>query len=274
MNTIDVWLKEAIRQLEAAGIGTARLDALVLLSDVTDKDRAHLLAHPETKLNAEQLNHLQTLLNRRISHEPLAYIREKTEFYGREFYVNDSVLEPRPESETMIDLLKHIKFESNPMNIIDVGTGSGALAITAKLELPNAFVSAIDIDKNCLTVAWRNAQKHQVDITFVQNDLLKKPSFIKQDQPLVILANLPYVPDAYQINQAALKEPRIAIFGGPDGLDLYRTMFEQLSEHQEQKTIVLTESLPFQHDELLNIAKEHNFKLINQEDFIQVFRQN
>src|SRR5258708_2470149 len=106
--TTKQWLQQATSQLQAAGISTARLDALVLLEDCLYQDRAMLLADPEKKLTAPQLLKLEKLLNRRAQHEPLSYVRGKTEFYGHEFVLTTAVLEPRPESETMIDLLKEL----------------------------------------------------------------------------------------------------------------------------------------------------------------------
>src|SRR3954469_15390619 len=105
---IDQWLASATKKLEQAGIGTARLDALILLEDIIDKDRAWLLAHPEHEIPAAKIAKLEKLLNRRAGHEPLAYVRGRTEFYGREFFITPAVLEPRPESETMIDCLKEL----------------------------------------------------------------------------------------------------------------------------------------------------------------------
>jgi release factor glutamine methyltransferase len=275
MKTFSNWLNEAQTQLEAVGIGTARLDALVLLEDLTGKNRTHLLAHPELELTHEQQKQLQELLDRRAKHEPLAYIRGKTEFYGREFTLTADVLEPRPESETMIDLLKstvaRFDLARGELNIIDVGTGSGALAITAKLESPESNVFAIDIDPKCLEIAEQNAKRHKVSIKFIKNDLLDPSTLAPLPSPLVVLANLPYVPDDYQINEAAMMEPHMAIFGGPDGLDLYRIMFEQLVEHTNTPAFVLTESLPFQHAEVLNIAAAQKFTQIAEQDFIQVF---
>jgi release factor glutamine methyltransferase len=268
---MNLWLTKSTRQLEAAGIGTARLDALVLLEDITGKDRTHLLAHPELELTIEQQNHLQKLLDRRATHEPLAYIREKTEFYGRELFVNSSVLEPRPESETIIELLKKQTERQSMATIIDLGTGSGALAITAKLDIPQARVLAVDIDTNCLKVATKNAQQLHANIEFIHGSLLEAFFDVELDGPVAIMANLPYVPDNYQINAAASNEPKLAIFGGPDGLDLYRTMFEQLDEYFDQQVFVFTESLPFQHTELMNIAATHSFKQVAEVDFIQVF---
>lgn len=264
--TTGTWLKAATKQLEEAGIGTARLDCLILLEDITGKDRTHLLAYPETLLPSEQQDQLAELLTRRANHEPLAYIREKTEFYGREFTVNKFVLEPRPESETMIDLLKQLPLPSRTI-IVDVGTGSGALAITAKLEAASANVFAVDIDPHCLEVARANATKHEADVTFLKSNLLASLDVT----PDVILANLPYVPDSYHINEAAMEEPRLAIFGGEDGLELYREMFDQIDRLATKPHSILTESLPFQHDELRKIAAHHGYSLTQEDDFIQLF---
>src|SRR5215471_10178286 len=106
--TIISWLQSSTLKLTEAGITTARLDCLVLLEDETGEDRSWLLAHPEHSLQIETTQKLNKKVIQRARHEPLAYIRKKTEFYGREFYIDHHVLEPRPESETMIDVLKQL----------------------------------------------------------------------------------------------------------------------------------------------------------------------
>lgn len=266
---LQQWLDTAVNRLEAAGIGTARLDCLVLLEDCLGKDRSYLLAHPEITLDSKALDALNAQIMRRMQHEPLAYIRSKTEFYGREFIVNKHVLEPRPESEAMIELLIGLP-PPTPTVIVDIGTGSGALAITAKLELPEATVMATDISSDCLEVAQHNAQKYGVDIQFFKGNLLDP--LVKRINPTVVLANLPYVPDSYTLNNAAMMEPRIAIFGGPDGLDIYRKLFDQLTNLPENPTYILTESLPFQHTELSKVAERHHYQQLRRVDLIQVFQ--
>jgi release factor glutamine methyltransferase len=264
----DQWLIRSADRLKGIGIESARLDALILLSDVLGKDRTHLLAHPELKLSAAHQKQLELLLKRRINHEPLAYIRGKVEFYGRELTVNKHVLVPRPESEDMIELLN--EYGDIPI-IIDVGTGSGALAISAALARPQAQVYAIDIDENCLELAKQNAQMLGADITFVHSDLLRNFSAFNNEQSTIVLANLPYVPDNYPINSAATHEPSLALFGGKDGLDLYRIMFDQLSEYDDQEIIVLTESLESQHNALDGIARNYGFVLGKTAGLIQSF---
>src|SRR3989344_881274 len=128
----EEWLKQAANTLKTANIGSARLDALVLLEDELNRDKAWILAHPEQPILAQSLKKLNKKLARRTNHEPLAYIRGFSELYGRKFKVNKRVLEPRPESEAMIDLLKELRLPKNSW-LADIGTGSGALGITAAL---------------------------------------------------------------------------------------------------------------------------------------------
>jgi release factor glutamine methyltransferase len=264
------WLATATAVLTRAGIATARLDCLVLLEDCLGKDRAHILAHPELDLTNEHLQTLNEQIKRRVRHVPLAYIRGKTEFYGREFIVNNNVLEPRPESETIIDLLKKY-VHTEGVTIIDVGTGSGALAITAKLELPKTSVAAIDIDSRCLEVARQNAVDLKADIRILQGDLLN-PIAASLPTQYILLCNLPYVPNSFQINTAAGHEPRIAIFGGVDGLDPYRSLFAQIESLPHKPQLIITEAMPPQHPELAELAAQYGFALETEEDFIQVFR--
>jgi release factor glutamine methyltransferase len=263
-------LKMALAQgetkLAESGISSARLDVLILLEDMLHKDRAWILAHPEHELSNLQARRLGRKVERRAQHVPLAYIRGHTEFYGRHFKVNRHVLEPRPESETMIELLKKIQLPARPA-IADVGTGNGAIGITASLEFPGSIVDLYDISSGALAVAKHNTHLHELKLHVRKMNLLSRPL-----RPYdIILANMPYVPDKWQINQAAMAEPRIAIFGGPDGLDIYRKLFHQLQRFTWKPKYILTESLPPQHDELAKIAKHYGFKLLKSEDFIQIF---
>jgi release factor glutamine methyltransferase len=265
MSTINKWLSKAEEKLREKDVPSARLDCLVLMEDLLGKDRAHLLAHPEIELTREQEKVLNEQIKRRTKHEPLAYIRGKTEFYGREFIVNAHTLEPRPETETIIDMLK--KLELDEPTICDVGTGSGAIAITAALELPKAKVYACDISDECLHTAAQNNRSHKSKVTMYKSNLLDSAQATYD----VLLCNLPYVPNSHTINKAAMFEPRLAIFGGTDGIDLYRELFAQISEIENQPRYIIAESLPFQHEELALIAKLHGYSLQQTEDFIQLF---
>ncbi|MEJ0073077.1 MAG: HemK/PrmC family methyltransferase [Candidatus Saccharibacteria bacterium] len=300
------WLKQSQTTLKDAGISTARLDCLVLLEDSTRKNRAWLLSHAEEQLQIEMVEKLNTKIVQRAQHMPLAYIRGKAEFYGREFAVNEHTLVPRPETETMIELLKslfspsrHPELDSGSSQkdsaggtttkldsslrwndnmsdeqktpgpgtcILDVGTGSGCIAITAALELPDTFVQACDIDAKCLETAGLNAEKLGANVHVYESDLLSHVGACD-----ILLCNLPYVPDDFAINTAATHEPKHALFGGKDGLDMYRTMFDQIEANDWKPRYILTESLPPQHTELAGIAKAVGFALSKTDDFIQLF---
>jgi release factor glutamine methyltransferase len=270
MGSIASWLKQTTQQLKQSGVESARLDALILLEDCVGKDRAWLLAHPEHDLAHEQTERMEHQIEQRKHHTPLAYIRGKSEFYGRTFYINSNVLEPRPETEDMIDLtMKLIK--NDAYKVIDIGTGSGAIAITVKLELPKTEVFAIDIDHKCLEVARHNAQTLNADINLLRGDFAEPLQRLDLAEPLIILANLPYVPNNYTINQAASHEPRLAIFGGDDGLESYQKMFDQLSGLKTPPNQVITESLLFQHDQLATIAHTYKYKLQKTQGLAQQF---
>ncbi len=268
---MNQWLNFGTTLLSEAGIATARLDTLVLLADITETSNAHILAHPELVLTVEQEKSLQKLLNLRATHIPLAYLRKKSEFYGREFIVNQHVLVPRPESETIIELLKTYHGEQKFSTVVDIGTGSGALAITAALELPGITTFGTDVDQNCIDIAKRNNETLAAGVSFMQGDLFATAEYTSLDTPLAVLANLPYVPDTYLVNEAAKHEPSLALFGGSDGLDLYKLLFTQLHEYSKEPIYVFTESLPFQHHGLANIARAQDFTQIAKQDLIQVF---
>lgn len=267
--TIAEWLTRTTDLLRQAGIESARLDALILLEDALQTDRAYILAHDDQALAADVIDIMAAKLERRIHHEPLAYIRGQVEFYGRVFSVDPTVLVPRPESEAIIDTLTNLHLPDD-VTIIDIGTGSGALAVTAACELPRVTVRGIDIDESCLKTATRNAQSHGAVIQFTQGNLCEP---LRSDYPeqYVLLCNLPYVPDTYPINTAAAHEPRLALFAGQDGLDLYRDMFGQLTTMTTRPLYIICESMPEQHAELTAIAASGGFKLRQTTGYIQLF---
>ena len=269
--TISEWLKESTRTLNDSGIETARLDAIVLLSDALKKDKTWILAYPEHILQGSILKILNKKVIQRCNFIPLAYIRGRAEFYGREFVVNKSVLIPRPESESIIELLRKTRSDKR-QTIIDVGTGSGCLAITAKLEFPDYAVVAIDIDEDALQVARKNAEALQAEISFLQSDLLKclQPSAFNL-QPSILLANLPYVPTSYPINKAAAHEPALALFSGDDGLDHYRKLFEQAMELAPQPYAIIAESLFTQHKKMNDLATNAGYEQKEVDGLVQLF---
>lgn len=278
--TLNLWLKQSEQYLDSFGIQTARLDCLVLAEDVLGKDRAWILATPEAELKASQNAKLTKLLKRRAKHEPLAYIRGKVEFYGREFIINSNVLVPRPESETIIDMLIEL-YKARPCstcvkdcedcpcnwNVADVGCGSGALGVTAALEVPNLSVELLEIDRKALELAKINVDNFTIGISVMESDLMSGST----QQNDILLCNLPYVPDEYAINSAAKHEPAIALYGGEDGLDLYRQLFSQITHNKHVPLYLLIESLPSQHAKLSKIADTNSYTLRKTNDFIQLY---
>lgn len=286
--TVSYWLNTATHFLQSKSITTARLDALILLEDTIGKNRAQLLAEPTMEMKEAWVAHIQKLLIRRSRHEPLAYIRGFSEFYGRKFVINPAVLEPRPESEAMIELLLDLPLFKAPedtktasdtntahahnvpakrVTIADIGTGSGALGITAAIELPGAQVDLLELDPAAAKVAQLNADRLTTGLRVILSDLLTNADTGYD----VLLCNLPYVPDDYTINKAAGFEPRIALFGGPDGLDSYRKLSTQLTTAQKRPLFILTESLPEQHEALAAITAKNGYRLDKTVDFIQQF---
>ncbi|HEY5805914.1 MAG TPA: HemK/PrmC family methyltransferase [Candidatus Saccharimonadales bacterium] len=264
--TVQEFLKEATRILREAEISSARLDCIILLEDALGLERAAILARPETEVTQPQLSKLNKEIAQRTKHVPLAYIRGEAPFYGRDFIVNAKVLVPRPETEIMIEMLKKLPLPASP-SVADIGTGSGCIGITAALELPGAQAELYDIDAEALEVAAENVRTLKANAKIQESDLLEaKPTTD------VILANLPYVPERYEINRAAGHEPKHAIFAGEDGLKLYRKFWGQVATLPQKPQFVLTESLPPQHNDLSLLAKHSGYTLVTIQNLIQVFR--
>jgi release factor glutamine methyltransferase len=247
VTTVRDELEAAVAELREAGSETARLDAELLLGHVLGVDRTAVLAHPEAPLGDGQRGAFRTAVARRARGEPVAYIRGLKEFYGLAFTVDPRALIPRPETETLVELaLGQVTgrltsgtrpAEAGPFEILDVGTGCGAIAIALAVRLrrrgyANAVhFSATDIAPDALQLAVENAVGHGVAdlVDFTRSDLLEPPPPRPVD---LLLANLPYIPSAEiaGLPVAASFEPRLALDGGPDGLGLVRRILPRLPE--------------------------------------------
>lgn len=264
--TVGEFIKTGSQKLANSGIPTARLDCLVLLEDALGTDRANLIAHPELEINASTEVSLNNKIVQRSKHTPLAYIRGKVEFYGRSFKVNKTVLIPRPETEEIINLLLKIKPDPS-VKIADIGTGSGCIGITAWLEMPNLSVDLYDISPEALSVARQNAVGLKAEVNLYEGDLLKN---LRHEYD-VILANLPYVPNDFPVNQAAKNEPPLALFAGDDGMGLYRDFWDQVGNLNYKPKYVITESLPQQHNLNSSLAKAQGYKLAETAGLVQAY---
>ena len=213
----------------------AQLDAETLLLHVLGKNKAWLLAHREEEISPDRAARYDTLVERRYAGEPIQYITGQQEFYGLLLHVSPAVLIPRPETELLVETILHLLPED--ARIVDVGTGSGAIAIALAVHLPNAEITALDISPEALTIAATNASEHNVSdrIHLHPSNLL---SALRPNEASVwscqgfdaIVSNPPYIPESDRASlhpQVREHEPAAALFAGSDGLDLYRRLIPQ-----------------------------------------------
>lgn len=204
------------------------LDARLLLEYVLQASHSYLVAHSEALLPAEQEQHYRQLLARAARREPIPYLTGRAPFYGRDFIVTPAVLIPRPETELLVEAAAAWAGQRPALHLVDVGTGSGCIAVTLARLLPEASVDATDISAEALAVARRNAEQHGVAarIHFHQGHLLEPIG----ERPDLIVANLPYIADTeWTAVDDTVKwyEPAVALRGGPDGLAQIRALLAQ-----------------------------------------------
>jgi len=257
--TIGEALRDAAVRLEQVG-GTGRLDAVFLLAHAGGVSRAEMIAHRERELSPEIAQRFGELVERRARGTPLAYVTGEAGFCGRMFGVDERVLVPRPETELAIEwAVRHLRAIGRENgNAAEVGTGSGAIAITLAAELPELSVYASDVSQDALAVARRNAARNDVfqHVTFLHGDLAA---------PLLpyapfdcVVANLPYVPaaDCASAPDPVSFEPLLARDGGPDGLSLYRRLLPDLAALVAPRGIAILEAAPVNARVLERLVRE------------------
>jgi release factor glutamine methyltransferase len=247
MATVRELLDPAVARLRASGSETARLDAELLLARALDVDRTGVLAHPDAPVGDGQAAAFERDLGRREAGEPVAYIRGFKEFAGIALVVDRTVLIPRPETERLVELVEAEVAErlvgaprgpgGRPLRVADVGTGSGAVAVAVAVALrrrrmlDEVEIVATDVSPEALEVARLNAVGHGVAdrVRLVEGDLLDPLLGARVD---VLAANLPYIPsaDVDRLPIATSFEPRAALDGGPDGLDVIRRLLDRLAD--------------------------------------------
>ncbi|MEJ2289354.1 MAG: peptide chain release factor N(5)-glutamine methyltransferase [Deinococcales bacterium] len=220
----------AVRRLRTAGVDSPEPEALALLEAVTGLERAALLLTPERPLAREERLRLLEALQRRAAREPLQHILGTAPFYGLELGVDPSVLVPRPETERLVEIVLEALRKVERPRVLDVGTGSGAIALAIRAERPDAQVMATDVAPEALAVAHRNAAQLSLEVRTVRSDLLAEAqvaAFAAGCDALV--ANLPYLPegDADRLQPEAGRDPALALYAGVDGLRLVRRLICQ-----------------------------------------------
>lgn len=233
--TIAHELTFAMDALSHAGVETPQLDAEVLMAHVIGVKRVYVITHPERELTEEEACRYRESVARRVKREPLAYITGEREFWALSFEVAFGVLVPRPETETLVEAaLSTLRGRENPL-IADIGAGSGIIAVSLAVELPDAVVYATDISPEVVEIAQRNAIKHQVEVRvdILEGDLLDPlPNELRGELDAVV-SNPPYIPSK-EIDHLQPEitdyEPRGALDGGPDGMAYHRRILETSRE--------------------------------------------
>ena len=230
-----------------------RLDAELILAHVLGVERTFFHAHPEHELTTKEQSRAGSLVARRVRHEPLAYILGYKEFYGRIFTVSPDVLIPRPETEVIIDDILSLAMPTS--KVLDVGTGSGCIAITLAKELPNAAITGVDISAKAIKIAQKNAQSLSANVNFFSSNLLEKTA--KYD---IIVANLPYVDKKWDwLGPELAFEPQNALFASDDGLALIKELVQQAPDHLNKNGLLFLEADPSQHEDITDFAQKHGF---------------
>jgi len=248
------------KALQMAGI--PRLDAEVLLAYTLSKNRTWIMSHGDTELSADEAITFQTFCERRKNNEPVSYITQQKEFYGRTFFVDQRVLIPRPSTEMLVELVLDVLRNhterildadteivaaakvfgnlSDVHTLVDVGTGSGCIAITLALENPNLHIIATDASRDALAVAAINRDLHEVEgsLELREGNLLQPVEDLTE--PFLLVSNLPYIPSSDVLEADVVDyEPHSALFSGEDGMDALRTLWKQAQEHPACRGIVL-----------------------------------
>ncbi len=232
MTTIEVgnWINTTITRIMGE-TEFPSIEVYALAAHITGVPKEKLVSHPEIKLTDCQLSELENATSRLLSGEPLAYILGHWSFFGLDLMISPEVLIPRPETEILVaEGIKWLRLNPTMRNVVDIGTGSGAIAISIGKYVSDAHIIAIDKSKKAISVAEKNIQHHQMEstITLVHNDLL----FGMKEKFNLILANLPYIPES-DIEEIMISsyEPRMALDGGVDGRRLIDQLLDQAPRH-------------------------------------------
>lgn len=267
--TVNDWLTEATHQLVFKNVPSARLDAELLLAHTLREPRTWLHGHGDDELEARMIEIANARLDLRLDRVPVAYIIGHKEFYGRRFKVTTATLIPRPESESLIELLNNALprneslLNERPLRLIDVGTGSGILGITAKLEHPELDVTLTDISRHALKIAASNAATLNAEVSLLQSNLLAEYPFAAD----VIIANLPYVNPEWERSPETDHEPSMALFADRNGLALIFELLTQTKSKLVNGGKLILEADPEQHSDIVKEAIKNGLVLTDTNEY-------
>lgn len=258
-------LKNGIKILEENEIEESTLKARMLLANILGENKEYLIIHGEDEISDKLNNSYLEKINRLKNHTPIQYIINKQEFMGYDFYVDNNVLIPQPDTENLVEevvmIAKSLLKEN--IKILDLCTGSGAIAISlSKILDSNTLVYGSDISQNALKIAEGNAIQNYSKVLFLNSDIFKNIS--KEYKFDIIVSNPPYITkaDMLKLDEQVKKEPRLALDGGEDGLDFYRRISKKAREHLKDNGFLCFEIGYNQKQDVSKILEKENYKNI------------
>lgn len=267
--TLTGLLKKGQTILAQAGIEEAGLDAWLLLEYITGKSRAYYFAHGEECVTNENADRYLKLIHRRADHIPLQHLTHQAFFMGYEFYVDDQVLVPRQDTETLVEAGLECMREKNSPRILDMCTGSGCILLSLLKEIPDAVGTGVDLSHQALEVAKRNAVSLEVTdrAAFIKSDLFSDINRDGESVPVydMIISNPPYIPTAEieeLMEEVRLHDPRMALDGMEDGLSFYRTITKQAMRFLTQGGWLLYEIGCSQGEDVKKLLETEGFSKI------------
>ena len=261
---ISDWLQQGSKAAKAV----SPLDKeLILCYNGLGIDRLQLILRADEELSPAVQAQIDADLARRAAGEPLAYILGWREFYGRKFSITPDVLIPRPETESLVDCVLESVPPGASTHILEVGTGSGVIAITLKLERPTIEVTATDISSQALQLARRNAKELGAEVEFIESDLLASHK-LPSTPPAAIVANLPYVDRDWSWTSPELSyEPEAALYAADGGLAVIKRLIEQAAQKYPRVPLIL-ESDPSQQAAIVALGREHGYLGVPRGDYV------
>lgn len=263
MTTIRTSLQSATAELKAAGIPSAQLDARLLLQHVLDKLHEYVATNPEHLLTTDQMRDYEALIARRAAREPIACIIGSKEFYGLEFRTSKDTLDPRPDTETLVEaVLSSAASRRASMNLLDLGTGTGCILLTLLHLLPDARGVGVDASPEALAIAQENAERLGLTnrVQFVRGNWAEGI-----DGPFdIIVSNPPYIPSVDILTlepEVREYDPMAALDGGRDGLDCYKALLPTLQGKLKQGGLLLFEFGQGQEHDVAALVEAHGYKV-------------